>query len=312
MSKHVIVGAGPIGTATAELLAGLGQQVTLVTRSGSGPQAESITLVAADASDATRLIELTRGAAALYNCANPPYTSWPQDWPPLAKSLTDTAVATGAVLVTCSNLYGYGPVDGPIGVDLPLAATGTKSRIRAQMWHDALGLHEAGTIRATEARGSDYVGPGAQSHLGDRVVPRLVAGKNVRVIGSPDRPHSWTYTRDMARTLVAIGSNEKAWGRAWHVPTNPPLTQREAIEAMAQELGVPMVSVKGLSSMALSAAGLFSPMIREVKETYYQFNEPFVIDDSLTRLELGLEPTPWSDVLADHVSSFRVNESAIV
>ncbi|MGV1037286.1 MAG: NAD-dependent epimerase/dehydratase family protein [Candidatus Nanopelagicales bacterium] len=312
MSKHVIVGAGPIGTATAELLAAQGHQVTLVTRSGTGPQAESVTLVAADASDASRLIELTRDAAAVYNCANPPYTSWPQDWPPLAKSLTDTAAATGAVLVTCSNLYGYGPVDGPITVDLPLSAPGTKSQIRAQMWHDALALHQAGTIRATEARGSDYVGAGAQSHLGDRVVPRLLAGKGVRVVGSPDQPHSWTYTRDMARTLVQIGATEQAWGRAWHVPTNPPLTQRAAIEAMAQPLRVSMVSVKGLSRTALSAAGLFSPMIREIKETFYQFNEPFVIDDSVTRAELGIEPTPWVEVLANHVSPFQANESAIV
>ena len=309
MSKHVIVGAGPIGTATAELLAAAGHAVTVVTRSGTGPRVESVNRTAADAADTGQLIELTRDAVALYNCANPPYTSWPQDWPPLAESLTETAAATGAVLVTCSNLYGYGPVDGPITVDLPLSATGTKSQIRARMWHDALALHQAGTIRATEARGSDYLGAGAQSHLGDRVVPRLLAGKGVRVIGSPDQPHSWTYTRDMARTLVEIGSNEKAWGRAWHVPTNPPLTQRDAIAAMAAALGVRMVPVKGMSSGVLAAAGLFSPMVRELKETYYQFNEPFVIDDSVTRTELGIEPTPWAEVLADHLAPFQVNES---
>src|SRR5215471_601352 len=66
MALHVIVGAGAIGTATAEQLVADGHQVRVVTRSGTGP--ESVERVAADASDAARLTELTRGAAALYNC----------------------------------------------------------------------------------------------------------------------------------------------------------------------------------------------------------------------------------------------------
>jgi len=37
MSLHVIVGAGPVGSATATLLATRGETVRLVTRSGSGP-----------------------------------------------------------------------------------------------------------------------------------------------------------------------------------------------------------------------------------------------------------------------------------
>ncbi|WP_329484771.1 FAD-dependent monooxygenase [Kribbella sp. NBC_01484] len=36
---HVVVGAGPVGSATARLLAGQGEQVRVITRSGSGPEA---------------------------------------------------------------------------------------------------------------------------------------------------------------------------------------------------------------------------------------------------------------------------------
>ena len=39
MSLHVIVGAGPAGTATALRLAGQGQTVRLVSRAGTGPAA---------------------------------------------------------------------------------------------------------------------------------------------------------------------------------------------------------------------------------------------------------------------------------
>ncbi len=38
MALHVIVGAGPVGTATANLLAERGEQVRVVTRRGTGPE----------------------------------------------------------------------------------------------------------------------------------------------------------------------------------------------------------------------------------------------------------------------------------
>jgi uncharacterized protein YbjT (DUF2867 family) len=79
MSLRVIVGAGPVGSAVATLLAAEGEQVRLVTRSGRGPSHPSIERVAADAGDAGRLRELTKGAVALYNCANPPYHRWPEE-----------------------------------------------------------------------------------------------------------------------------------------------------------------------------------------------------------------------------------------
>ncbi|MEI8082025.1 MAG: NAD-dependent epimerase/dehydratase family protein [Actinomycetes bacterium] len=304
MSKHIVAGAGPIGSAVARQLAAAGESVVVVTRSGSGPDDPNVTKIAADAADAAKLSSIAYGAVAIYNCANPPYTSWPTDWPPIAAALLEAAHKSGAVLATCSNLYGYGPVDGPISPDLPLAATGTKGRVRATMWEQALAAHQRGDARVTEVRGSDYVGPGVNSHLGERVVPRLLAGKGVSVVGSPDQPHSWTFTDDMARALVATAAAPQAWGRAWHAPTNPARTAREAIADMADIADVPMVKVKGMSKSMLSAVGLFSPMVRELKETYYQFNAPFVIDDSATRSELGLEPTPWNQVLVAHLEPF--------
>ena len=87
MSIHVVVGAGPVGSAVARLLADAGEAVRVVTRSGSGPEHPLIERVAADAGDASRLCELTRGAAVLYNCANMAYTKWPELWPPVSAAM---------------------------------------------------------------------------------------------------------------------------------------------------------------------------------------------------------------------------------
>jgi 2-polyprenyl-6-methoxyphenol hydroxylase-like FAD-dependent oxidoreductase len=64
MSLHVIIGAGPVGSATAVRLAGQGETVRVITRSGTGPGADGIETIAADAADTERLADLAKGGAA--------------------------------------------------------------------------------------------------------------------------------------------------------------------------------------------------------------------------------------------------------
>jgi nucleoside-diphosphate-sugar epimerase len=305
MSKHIVVGAGPIGTATALLLAERGEEVVVVTRSGSGPNHSAITRTAADASSSAGMAELATGAVAIYNCANPAYHRWPTDWPPIAQALLSAAERADAVLVTVSNLYGYGPASGPMTEDLPLATKGPKGITRANMWRDALAAHDAGRVRATEVRASDYVGPGAQSHLGGRVVPRLLAGKGVSVMKSADTLHTWTATDDVARLLVTVALDERAWGRPWHVPSNPPRTQREASGDLCRVAGLPTVTVNEYPNLLIRGMGLVSPMMRELREVAYQLEAPFVLDSTAAQQTFGLAPTPWDDVLADVLASYR-------
>ncbi|MCI0689860.1 MAG: FAD-dependent monooxygenase, partial [Sporichthyaceae bacterium] len=217
MSLHVIVGAGPVGSATARLLAERGERVRIVSRRGIGPEHQAIEPVAADAADADRLSVLTAGAAALYNCANPLYHRWLSDWPPLASALLVAAERAGAVLATASNLYGYGPVDAPITTATPLAATHPKLRLRADMWRAALAAHQAGRIRTTEIRSSDYIE--ANSIVTVVLTKPLVAGKRAYVPAALDQSHSWTSIVDVATTLVTVATDERAWGQAWLTPT---------------------------------------------------------------------------------------------
>jgi nucleoside-diphosphate-sugar epimerase len=297
MALHVIVGAGPVGTAAAESLVLAGHRVRMVTRRGTGPSHPEIELIAADATDATRLAALASGAAALYNCANPPYHRWPTDWPPLAAALLQAAQASAAALVSMSNLYGYGPVEGPLTEELPLAATTVKGRVRAAMWQEALAAHRAGRIRATEGRASDFIGPGAHSLVTDMVLSPVRRGKAASVPANLDVPHSLTYTVDAGRTLAALGQQERAWGRAWHVPTAGAQTLREVARRYASIVDRPAPRLRRMPALVLRTGGLFSPTAREFLEMRYQFERPFVLDSSAAQRELGLNPTSLDDAL---------------
>jgi len=296
MSMHVIVGAGPVGAATARLLAERGERVRIVSRRGTGPEHATIERVAADAADADRLSSLAAGAVALYNCANPLYHRWLTDWPPLASALLAAAERSGAVLTTASNLYGYGPVDAPITAATPLTAAHPKLRIRADMWRAALAAHQAGRIRTTEVRSSDYIE--ANSIVTFVLSKPLLAGRRAYVPAALDQPHSWTSIADVATTLVTVAADERAWGQAWLTPTNPPLTVREIATRFTEVVGAPRPKLTALPFPVLWTAGLFSPLIRELRATRYQFVRPFVIDSSLTERTFGLTPTDLDTALA--------------
>jgi len=310
METHVIVGAGQVGSATARLLAEDDRRVLLVSRSGSGPDHPNIEKVAADAADRATVLRLSVGAETIFNCANPSYHRWPSDWPPIASSLLQAARECNAVLVTLSNLYAYGPVDHPMREEDELAATGTKGRVRARMWDEAKAAYDSGQVRACEARASDFFGPGdTANHLG-RMIPRVLAGKTVRVVGNPDAPHSWIYVPDVARTLVTLARDERAWGRPWHVPTNPPLSQREVVATLAEAAGLPAPEVRGIPNWLIAALGVASPMLRELREVTYQLERPFVLDSSAVTETFGLEPTPMNEALVATLESVRAQGTA--
>jgi nucleoside-diphosphate-sugar epimerase len=306
MGKHVIVGAGQVGGHLAERLAGQGHDVVVVTRSGSGP--EGVERIAADAADRARLTEIAKDADALYNCVNPQYHRWTKDWPPMAASFLGAAEATGAVLVILGNLYGYGPVDGPMTEDLPLAAPGVKGQVRAKMWRDALAAHEAGRIRTTELRPSDYYGPRStdQAYIGEtRFVKPLLAGKRVPYFSDPSIPHAWTYLPDVAEALAIAGTDERAWGRPWHVPTGPAVSTLDVAKRLCEIADAPAPRVFEVPRPIFNAVGLVNPMARELRETRYQFDKPYILDSSPFETTFGMRPTPMDDALRTIVAAYR-------
>ncbi|MEV8509923.1 NAD-dependent epimerase [Actinoplanes sp. NPDC051475] len=300
MSTHVIVGAGPVGTAVARLLAEAGETVRVVTRSGSGLDHPLVERVAADAGDARRLSELTRGAAVLYNCANMAYTKWPELWPPVSAAMIKAAKENDAVLAITGNLYGYGPQPGGrMSEHTPLAATGRKGRVRIAMWEDAL----ASGVRTFEARGSDYVGAGADGVFSAVLIPAITKGRTAWLPGDPDIPHTWTYIGDMARTLVTLARDERAWGRAWHVPSQPAVSVRDLAARYSELTGKPAVKLRRLPRWVMRTAGLAVPIARELAEMDYQFYGPFLLDSQETASTFGLTATSLDVALREESQS---------
>jgi hypothetical protein len=72
------------------------------------------------------------------------------------------------------------------------------------------------------------------------------------------------------------------------------------------------VRVGTIPSAVTYGMGLVWPLMRELRETEYQFREDFIMDSSAAQATFGLEPTPWDEVVAATVrtSGDRQSHSA--
>jgi nucleoside-diphosphate-sugar epimerase len=310
---HVIAGAGQIGPMIAERLLARGLRVRLIRRGAFTDAPAGVETVSASVSDPAAAAEAMRGASVVYHCANPRYHRWPEELVPLARGITEGAARNGARLVALDNLYMYRvPADGRLAEDTEVAPVSKKGALRAEAATVMLDAHTRGDVPVTIARASDFVGPGcATSILGDRFWIRLLAGRPVEILGDPDQPHTYSYSPDVADSLVTLGltdptlsSGADVYGRVWHLPAHPAESTLTWITRFAHAVGVERRFTR-LSPTLLRIAGLFIPEAGELPEMIYQWRAPFVLDDSQFRARFGAAPTPLSRAVTATVAWAR-------
>jgi len=303
---HVVFGAGQVGRALSARLAHLGLPVRVLSRNRPADLAESVDWRSADATDADAATKATTDAAVIYQCLNAPYTDWPERFPPLQRGVLIAAERNDALLVTLENVYGYGPTAGrAMTEETPLAATTVKGRTRVAMTQELLSAAEAGRVRIAIGRASDFFGPGVtETTLGERVFANAVAGKRADFIGNPDLPHTYSYVPEVAAGLATLGTDERAVNGVWHLPGPETLTTRAVLDLLAGEVGHP-VAIRSVPRLLVRGLGLFNPLMRELAEMAYEFEEPFVLDTSKYQSTFGASTTTLATAIAATVAWYR-------
>jgi len=164
----------------------------------------------------------------------------------------------------------------------------------------------AGRVRIAVGRASDFFGPGVTqgSTLGERVFGNALAGRRADFIGNPGLPHTYSYVPDIAAGLAALGTDARAVGQVWHLPGPATGTTRALLDLVAGQVGH-QVAIRSLPKLAVRALGLVNPVLRELAETSYQFDEPFVLDTSKYQAAFGAAGTPLADAVAATVAWYR-------
>lgn len=309
-STYVVTGAGPVGWTVAEKLAGQGHRVRILTRSGGGPAHRRVEKITADVSDPDHLETAMEGVTAVFHCIHgAAYNAqaWRRDLPQAEQTILEAARRAGAVVVFPESLYSYSEPRRIMTEDSPRAASGGKRGVRSEL----LAARAASSAPTVSVVASDFFGPRVRmAHAGERMVPRLLEGKTLRVLGSADVPHSFTYVPDLAAAMVGAAGNPDVWNTVLHAPTGPAVTQRQMAEAFTRAAEAPEPKVGTLPGWLLRGAGVVSSDARELAEMVYQFEAPFVMDSSRTESLLGLKPTPLEEAAAATVQWWDAADKA--
>ncbi len=299
---HVVFGAGQVGYPLAQQLLSTGRRVRIAKRSAGGvpPGCE---IANGDAADPSFCATAAAGATTVYHCMNPPYSArvWADLLPRYMNNLIAAAGGTGARLVVLDNVYMLGRPHGrALSEQSPMNPSSRKGEIRARVAERLLDAHRRGEVIATSGRASDFYGPrGTQTALGDFFWPRVLAGKKAYSPFALDAVHTYHYIPDVAAGLATLGcAGPDVYGHPWMLPCAPAGTLRDLIARVATHLDA-AIAVAQVPSWVIKAAALVAPLMRELAEMSYQWEEPFVVDDARFRARFDARPVDVDLAAAD-------------
>lgn len=244
---------------------------------------ETDSLVSANLLDARQTLEAVKGSRIVYFTAGlPPNTQlWEAQFPTMLKNALDACRAAGASFAYFDNTYMYPQDDRLQTEDTPFAPVGRKGKVRAAMASMVLDEMARGEIPVLIGRAPEFYGPGkTQSFTNALVIEKLQAGKKPRVPVRGDTRRTLIWTPDASRALAALGNAPDAFGQTWHLPCcDDRLTYQEFV-AMASEVFGREPAYSVIGKWTLTAAGLFSKPVREIRELLPRYEQDNLFDST--------------------------------
>lgn len=296
MQTVVILGAaGRVGDAAARAFVAAGWRVKGLARNAKAAAlAPGVEAVQADASDRMSLIEACRGADVIVNALNPHYTEWSEKVMPMAENVIAAAEAAGATHMLPGNVYNFGyGIAVATREDAPEIASTEKAEIRIAMEALFRRKAEESGVRTIVLRAGDFYGgtrPGSWLDL--IVLARL--RKDIFTWGGPlDIPHAFAYLPDLGNAFVALAEKRREFGTFERFHFAGHTLSGNQLKSAAEAAVGRRMTAKTVPWFALRAAGIFSPMMREVVKMSYLWRTPHSLDGK--KLERAVGRLPVTD-----------------
>jgi nucleoside-diphosphate-sugar epimerase len=241
------------------------------------------TLVSANLLDAKQTLDAVKGSSIVYFTAGlPPDTAlWEAQFPTMLKNALDACRVAGASFAYFDNTYMYPQDARLLTEEAPFAPVGRKGKVRAAMATMVLEEMARGEIPVLIGRAPEFYGPGkTQSFTNALIIEKLQAGKKPRVPVRDDTRRTLIWTPDASRALATLGNAPDAFGQTWHLPCcDDRPTYKQFVVMASQVFGrEPRYSV--ISKCALTAVGLFSKQVRELRELLPRYEQDNLFDST--------------------------------
>ncbi len=326
--KTLVLGAtGSIGYAITNSLLARQWPVTILVRNRAKaadlfPDNPLLTIVDGDVQDATMVDSLAATADFIVHAINYPYDQWFGTMDTITRHVIDAArvrpertTGESATIIFPGNVYNFGNIRQPICADSVPAPCTRKGQLRVELESMLQQAASEGQCRVMTVRLPDFWGPNVL-HEGIRpVLLGALTGKPMPWLINADIPHQLVYTPDagevMARLMerdwttrqAANGATTKPY-QVWNYGGTTVSSMSDWFGQMTQLTGKP-ASVRVYPRWLFSVLGLFNPVMREVKEMLYLYENSIILNDTDTLAILpDFRPTPMRQALTDTLDWF--------
>ena len=279
---------GGVGHAAAEAFLGAGASVRALVRDPARVMArDGLTVVAGDAGDPAALAAAIGDAEVVFHGLNLPYP----EWDPGMIRLTDAVLAAsrGRTLLFPGNVYGLAPGRG-LTEAAPKLPRGRKGALRNALEARIAAACVDGTQAIVVRAGDFFGGIGASSWM-HHLTSGARSGGPIQLAGPLDVEHCWAYLPDLAATFVALAERRAALPAYVELHfAGHTLTGEAWVAAVRRALGDDARGTRRFPWGWMQLARPFVPMVRELFEMRYLWDEALTLDDGRLRAALGGPP----------------------
>lgn len=316
----LVLGAtGSIGYAVTANLLNRQLPVTILVRNRAKaetlyPNAPTLTIVEGDVQDAALLNRLAINVTHIIHAINYPYDQWFGNMDTATQKVIDAAAQNGATIIFPGNVYNFGNTREFIREDSRPNPITRKGKLRVDI--EAMleraakaSLNSDRPVRVLNVRLPDFWGPNVLNAGMAPIFEGALKGKALPWLLNVDIPHQAVYTNDAAEIIARLMLRDASTPsmipyEVWNYGGTTLPSMRWLFEHIAALTGKPL-KVQVHSRFMISALGLFMPIMREVKEMLYLYENTVVLDDSKVRMTFpDFHETPIDLALTTTLSWF--------
>jgi|SRR6185437_6872978 len=296
--QTILGSGGAIGTPLAKELKKFTNKIRLVARNPKKVN-ESDELFTADLTNAEQVYKAVEGSDIVYLTVGLKYNIkvWEKEWPFVIMNTINACLRYHAKLVFVDNVYAYAKDEIPHMTESSRIAGETKKgKLREQILGVIFDSIKKNGLIALVARSADFYGPNVKTgFLNSSVFDKFKINKKAFWQSDATKIHSFTYTPDAAKAIALLGNTPDAYNQTWHLPTSSEKwTGINFINTIAEEMNIsPKYFI--LSKSMIASIGLFSPLVKELKEMQYQNDQDYFFDSSKFDKRFSFTPTSYKE-----------------
>lgn len=313
-TDYLVLGAtGSIGYAFTQKLLDEKIPVTILVRNKARAlklfgDNELQVILESDAIDLQKLKEIAIDKKFIFHGINYPYNKWEENMEKVTKNVIESAGQNKTTIIFPGNIYEFGNVR-QITEDMVPVPTTKKGMIRLRLFDLLKASAESGKCKVIFIRLPDFYGPNVTNGLIKPVFGNAAKKKAINWLVNADIPHQFVYTPDAARLMYLLCkkkdlldfTNYNYGGRVF-----------SSVKNLAKQIsqitnGPDKVNV--LPKWLMNIMALFMPVIKELKENYYMFENNVELIDKKVRKDIPeFVETPADVTLKQTIDWFKEND----